>query len=60
MDASDSYLVVERMIQEGEISPSELENLLVSFQEQQLITIAEHESLLALAIKANAEKRSPP
>jgi hypothetical protein len=60
MNASDSYLVVERMIQEGEISPSELENLLVSLQEQQLITIAEYQSLLALAGKANAEKRSPP
>jgi hypothetical protein len=60
MDASDSYLVVERMIQEDEISPSELESLLVSLQEQQLITIAEHESLLALAGKANADKRSPP
>jgi hypothetical protein len=60
MDASDSYLVLERMIQKGEVSLSELESLLDSLEEQQLITIAEHESLLALAGKVNTDNLSPP
>ena len=60
MDASDSYLALERMIQKGEVSLSELESLLDSLEEQQLITIAEHESLLALAGKVNTDNLSPP
>jgi hypothetical protein len=60
MDASDSYLVLERMIQKGEVSLSELETLLDSLEEQQLITIAEHKALLTLAGKVNSDNFSPP
>ena len=55
MEPSDSYLVVERMIQRGEISLSELESLLYSLEEQQLITAAEQRSLLELAAKINSD-----
>lgn len=60
MKASDSCLVVERMIQQGEISPSELESLLHSLTEQQLITTAGHKSLLELATKINSDRLLPP
>lgn len=59
MGASDSYLVVEKMIQAGEISRSELESLLDSLEEQQLITTSEHKSLLELAWQINTDKSSP-
>lgn len=59
MEPSDSYLVIERMIQQGEISLSELENLLYSLEEQQLITTAEQQSLLELAAKINSDSRTP-
>jgi hypothetical protein len=59
MGASDSYLVVERMIQTGEIALSELERLLDTLEEQRLITVAEHETLLELAWKVTSGK-SPP
>ena len=55
MEPSDSYLVVERMIQRGEISLSELESLLDSLEEQQLITTAEQQSLLELAAKIHSD-----
>ena len=55
MEPSDSYLVVERMIQRGEISLSELESLLYSLEEQQLITTAEQQSLLELVAKINSD-----
>lgn len=55
MEPSDSYLVVERMIQRGEISLSELERLLYSLEEQQLITAAEQQALLELAAKINSD-----
>jgi hypothetical protein len=60
MESSDSYLVVERMIRAGDIPLSELERLLDSLEEQQLITIAEHESLLELAWKIQIDHPSPP
>ena len=60
MDASDSYLVVERMIQQGEISLSELESLLHSLKEQQLITNAGHKSLFELAVTINSDSPLPP
>jgi hypothetical protein len=59
MEASDSYLVVERMIQRGEIMLSELERLLKTLQEQQLITPVEHAALLDLARKA-CKGKAPP
>ena len=51
MEASDSYLVVERMIRTSEVMLSELERLLVALKAQELITEAEHEALLDLARK---------
>ena len=51
MGASDSYLVVERMIRTSEVMLSELERLLVALEAQELITEAEHEALLDLARK---------
>jgi hypothetical protein len=60
MEASDSYLVVERMIRAGEFSLSELESLLESLKEQHLITTAEQELLLELAWKLNTNHPSPP
>ena len=59
MDTSDSYLVVERMIQHGQISVSELESLLHSLKEQQLITTVEHKSLLEPAAKINSDSPLP-
>lgn len=56
MISSDSYLVVEKMIRQGEIAMSELERLLDTLEEQQLITFAEHETLLELSQKVGAEK----
>jgi hypothetical protein len=55
MEPSDSYLVVERIIQRGEISLSELESLLYSLEEQQLITAAEQQAPLELAAKINSD-----
>ncbi len=60
MEASDSNLVVTRMIRAGEVSLSELERLLDSLEGQQLITTAEHEALLELAWKINTENPSLP
>jgi hypothetical protein len=60
MDASDSYLVVERMIQQGQISVSELERLLHLLTEQQFITVVEQKSLLELAAKINSDSPLPP
>ena len=54
MDASDSYLVVERIIHEGDIPLLEVERLLETLEDQQLITVEEHESLLGLARKMSA------
>ena len=60
MDASDSYLVVVSMIQQGEISVSELESLLHPLKEPHLITMVEHTSLLKLAAKINSDRPLPP
>jgi hypothetical protein len=60
MSTSDSFLVVERMIQMGGIMLSELERLLDTLEEQRLITAAEHETLLELAWKVTAGKSPPP
>ena len=49
MDYSDSYLVVERMIRQGEVSGSELEHLLAALEEQDQITLEEQNALLELA-----------
>jgi hypothetical protein len=58
MTFSDSYLVVEKMIHQGEIGMSELERLLDSLEEQQLITPAEHETLLELSQKVGAGRHA--
>jgi hypothetical protein len=60
MEASDSYLVVERMIRAGDIPLSELERLLDSLEEQQLITTDQHEILLELAWEVQTAHPSPP
>ena len=60
MDSSDSYLVIERMIQMGEVMLSELERLLDTLEEQNLITTAEHEALLELAWKLSIGRTPPP
>jgi hypothetical protein len=60
MEASDSYLVVERMIRAGDIPLSELERLLESLEEQQLITTDQHEILLELAWEVQTAHPSPP
>ena len=60
MEASDSYLVVERMVRAGDIPLSELERLLDSLEEQQLITADEHESLLELGWRIQTAHPSPP
>jgi hypothetical protein len=49
----------ERMVRAGEIPLSELESLLNSLEEQDLISCAEHESLLKLASKINTDNPSP-
>lgn len=60
MEASDSYVVVARMIRAGDIPLAELERLLDSLEEQQLITTAEHESLLELGWSIQTDHPSPP
>ena len=60
IEASDSYLVVERMIRAGDIPLSELERLLESLEEQQLITTDQHEILLELAWEVQTAHPSPP
>ena len=49
MDFSDSYLVIERMLREGTLKRSKLEDLLVTLESQGMITPAEHQALLDLA-----------
>ncbi len=60
MEHSDSYRVAEKLIRAGEISLSEVERLLDSLESQQLISTAEHETLLELAWKINTDHPSPP
>ena len=59
METSDHYLVVERMIRQGEVSKSELEHLLKSLEEQGRITPAEHHALLELEEELGRAKPSP-
>jgi hypothetical protein len=59
MTASDSYIVVEKMIRLGEIVMSELVSLLDTLQEQGLITPKEHKALLELAKRLNRENTPP-
>ena len=56
MSTSNSYLVVEKMIQRGEIMLSELERLLDALEEERLITAAEQETLLELGWKVTTGK----
>ena len=58
METSDHYIVVERMIRLGEVLISELEHLLDSLEHQELITHAEHQTLLDLARRLNIDNIS--
>jgi hypothetical protein len=60
MEDSDSYVVVARMIRAGDIPLAELERLLDSLEEQKLITVVEHESLLELGWRIQTDHTSPP
>ena len=59
METSDHYIVIERMIRMGEVSPSELKHLLNSLQEQGRITPSEHRALLELEEERSQDKASP-
>lgn len=56
MQTSDSYLVMERMIQSGEVLLSELERLLDLLEAQGMISKSEHQVLLELGWKINVDK----
>lgn len=60
MEASDHYIVVERMIRVGEVLMSELEHLLDSLEAQELITSTEHKTLLDLARRLNGDEKPSP
>lgn len=51
-DASDSCLVVERMIHDGNVTALELADLLATLENQGLISAQEHATLLELAVEA--------
>ena len=55
-NASDSCLVVERMIREGSITTLELQDLLDTLENQRLISAQEHAELLGLADCSDIEK----
>lgn len=56
---SDSYLVMECMIREGNITAFELGDLLITLESQGLITAPEHAALLELAADAKLEDTPP-
>ena len=58
MEASDHFIVVERMIRQGEVSKSELQHLLDSLEEQERITPAECRTLLQLAEELSQDRAS--
>lgn len=58
METSDSYIVLERMIRQGEITISELEPLLDYLEAQGQISGEEHESLLRLARELDIQNDS--
>ena len=49
MDTLDHYIVVEKMIRQGEVSKPELQHLLESLEQQGQISPAERHALLQLA-----------
>ncbi len=55
---SDSYLVVKRMIGEGDVSALELADLLIALESQGLISAGEHVALLKLAAHPKLEDMS--
>ncbi len=57
-ERSDSYLVVERMIREGNVTSFELADLLTTLENQGLITASEHSALLELAVDAKLGDRT--
>ena len=56
METSDHYIVIERMIRLGEVLMSELEHVLRSLEEQELITASEHKYLLELAWRLDQDQ----
>jgi hypothetical protein len=58
MKASDSFIVVERMIRHGELRWSELEHLLEILVGQEHITVEECRALLDLATKLNVDQQA--
>jgi hypothetical protein len=58
METSDHYIVIERMIRLGEVLISELEHVLDSLEQQEMITRSEHQTLLELARRANIDHPS--
>ena len=58
-NASDSYLVVERMLREGSVTALELQDLLVTLESQQLISAPEHAALLELAAGVEVQDAPP-
>ena len=57
---SDSYVVVARMIRQGEIMFSELEHLLNMLEGQEHITTEERKALLELARELNIDSMPSP
>ncbi|HSL30336.1 MAG TPA: hypothetical protein VK900_14140 [Anaerolineales bacterium] len=56
---SDSYLVVERMIREGDVTALELGDLLATLESQRLISAQEHGALIELAAETKLKDISP-
>jgi hypothetical protein len=59
VEPSDHFLVVEKMVRQGEVARSELDHLLSSLEEQGRITSSEHLALLELAERL-ADRRASP
>jgi hypothetical protein len=56
MDTLDHYIVVEKMIRQGEVPNSELQHLLESLEQQGRISPAERQALLKLAEQLKRNK----
>ena len=55
METTDSYLVVEKMIRQREITLSELQELLPTLESQGQISGEEREALLELAMESHLD-----
>lgn len=58
VDTSDSYLVLERMIREREVTIAELQELLFTLEGQEMISLEEHKALLQLAAEFKIDTSS--